>query len=850
MNNKAGKRSKWKSSKDAAAAAAEERQNRAANLESDSGPPCPCMSLVSTDSVKCLLDEHAARYKLQRDVWLCSCVLCAQGAEGTPSAVSSAKKGSASKSDCCNEGATTWVKKKSKGDPTSLSAQPPPPGDFTCMSCMNTFCKRHMKDHFFDNKKKIAEKKKGKGASRLEHSVFFCFRESTAASRRFVYFCQSCDFYFENVMAMDAFDSVEDDVVDGIPVCNGRALGFELPDISERIGQMMCDAFGGRFPTKNAANGNDDDDLEGGKKRKKKRRHDGETEEDSMARKALKQKRLQIQRANGIVGITNFGNTCFYNATVQCLLRCRALVVGMTRGLTDDAIAGPITATVKALMLMSLPESFDTSIVGGMDAAARSLLKQLGKRNFMYTLGEQHDAHELLLDVLNGIGDEFDLRQSSSHVVGEGSANAAAMSGQQFQPSPTLALRNVLRCTVRCHSCLHETCTDEPTFCLGVAVPNDRNGEAAFLEHLLKGSNGSTVLTGDNAFVCGRCCGEAFRGQARRAEIDRVNRLRAVAESAAGEDLQALLNTTFVPKSAPADDSGSEDDTDGDDDEDDGLDATVQAARAAAGVEVPSGNNASAADSPPPSSQSAVTLNLPELLTAEPNVVEPVMISPVPSVSLPHQQASAAAAPEAAQEGDCRNFVDATLVRSVASLATCVVVHLQRFSPNMVTMSWDKTHRHVHFPLVIDGAALCGQEPPQPDPREEAVGVLASAFPKVPRAVIGAVLDSCCGDANTATMLLEEGVYMEPTLLAPRNQSSNAIPEAPSAPRHAQYELVGVVVHRGRSMHGGHYTSYVRAAGTGSPWLHCNDSVVDVVREDEVLNSEAYMLFYQARPQQ
>ena len=53
------------------------------------------------------------------------------------------------------------------------------------------------------------------------------------------------------------------------------------------------------------------------------------------------------------------------------------------------------------------------------------------------------------------------------------------------------------------------------------------------------------------------------------------------------------------------------------------------------------------------------------------------------------------------------------------------------------------------------------------------------------------------------------------------------------------YELFGVVVHEG-SISTGHYTVYIKNSGH---WYKCDDSVVSLVNQDEVLNSNAYLLF-------
>eukprot|EP01105_Mastigella_eilhardi_P005021 TRINITY_DN16770_c1_g1_i3.p2 TRINITY_DN16770_c1_g1~~TRINITY_DN16770_c1_g1_i3.p2 ORF type:complete len:396 (+),score=91.87 TRINITY_DN16770_c1_g1_i3:1443-2630(+) len=62
------------------------------------------------------------------------------------------------------------------------------------------------------------------------------------------------------------------------------------------------------------------------------------------------------------------------------------------------------------------------------------------------------------------------------------------------------------------------------------------------------------------------------------------------------------------------------------------------------------------------------------------------------------------------------------------------------------------------------------------------------------------------------------------------------------------YELYGVVEHSG-SMDGGHYTAHVRCGHSGM-WYYCSDTHVNPVTLQDVLRAEAYILFYEQRPQQ
>jgi ubiquitin C-terminal hydrolase len=61
------------------------------------------------------------------------------------------------------------------------------------------------------------------------------------------------------------------------------------------------------------------------------------------------------------------------------------------------------------------------------------------------------------------------------------------------------------------------------------------------------------------------------------------------------------------------------------------------------------------------------------------------------------------------------------------------------------------------------------------------------------------------------------------------------------------YNLVAVVCHSGRGMDSGHYTTYARPpASDGSSWLYFDDAKVrHGVEPDDVLASQAYMLFYE-----
>lgn len=46
--------------------------------------------------------------------------------------------------------------------------------------------------------------------------------------------------------------------------------------------------------------------------------------------------------------------------------------------------------------------------------------------------------------------------------------------------------------------------------------------------------------------------------------------------------------------------------------------------------------------------------------------------------------------------------------------------------------------------------------------------------------------------------------------------------------------MVGVVTHKGRSANGGHYIGWVHASG--DEWFCCDDSVVTIVKTEDIMN--------------
>ena len=60
------------------------------------------------------------------------------------------------------------------------------------------------------------------------------------------------------------------------------------------------------------------------------------------------------------------------------------------------------------------------------------------------------------------------------------------------------------------------------------------------------------------------------------------------------------------------------------------------------------------------------------------------------------------------------------------------------------------------------------------------------------------------------------------------------------------FDLAGVVNHHGRAINQGHYSAFCKDSGSDT-WLLFNDKEVSMAAPDEVLASQAYLLFYERK---
>jgi len=163
------------------------------------------------------------------------------------------------------------------------------------------------------------------------------------------------------------------------------------------------------------------------------------------------------------------------------------------------------------------------------------------------------------------------------------------------------------------------------------------------------------------------------------------------------------------------------------------------------------------------------------------------------------------------------------------SLPPVVIVHAQRFRLQAMgaTARYVKDDKQLGFPLRIDFRPWMLRDSP--------VETAGASSPNEERAH-GALHAGACADPGAAT-LTTEGDSGAGKLI----QGIVAQTQSPVKAHPTEYELFGVVCHHGATLSGGHYTAYVKA---GAGWRHASDASVSAATEQQVLASQAYLLFY------
>ena len=204
-----------------------------------------------------------------------------------------------------------------------------------------------------------------------------------------------------------------------------------------------------------------------------------------MVRKREKDKACDEAEGGGMgaKGLTNLGNTCFFNSVMQNLVRTRPFMdhmAGREDGPWENA-GSLCEAMVEFCDEMSSP--------GGGTVKPSSLLAEVIRQEPRYGGGHQHDSHEALFAILDRMRTEeikrikeeveaaTDAAGASKDGGGDGVGKEQEENGKRGKrgPPPRTFVDDTFAFTLRhctvCHTCGSESSRDESFLDLSLAIP-------------------------------------------------------------------------------------------------------------------------------------------------------------------------------------------------------------------------------------------------------------------------------------------------------------------------------------------------------------------------------------------
>eukprot|EP01062_Namystynia_karyoxenos_P028235 TRINITY_DN21429_c0_g3_i1.p1 TRINITY_DN21429_c0_g3~~TRINITY_DN21429_c0_g3_i1.p1 ORF type:complete len:761 (+),score=236.49 TRINITY_DN21429_c0_g3_i1:98-2284(+) len=502
------------------AAANDEPGGDCTEADADAGL-CPCALELKVGELQRMLDRNALRRGLCEDC------------ERTPQAAPAPKN---ARGKDIKAAAQSRLKRGAKSQNAAPAPLPPPAICLSCGACCclkQSHAQRHCKDATAGKTKKAKSHTLSKS-----HTLFLLPTGRSSAARGY---CVHCSVPVALRLPSTPSGDFGEDEEGGYAAVDDRGYLLDDTDARERFEQcseLVLSLFG-------AANSSFDpswlaDYAEGGGNKKKKKHKKGFSQGGGRRGRGVSEQALSV----GLHGLQNFGNTCFFNATVQCVAATPGLSLG------SGGVAGALSAAAHALLL-----KMRTSGGGGVLAQLRGLLGALRQASPMFQGGGQHDAQECLRFMFGRIELEC---VAAAQKKGEPAAAAP-------QSSPLLAAYGgKLGSKVTCGTC--GCCTETPEDCYDLSVPLHRSVAAAVASFFVP------EPLGKDSYLCAVCNKAAYEAKVREKEEARQREVAAQTARQAEErvDLAKLLSEEASDDEG--DGSGEEDEEedeegDGDDDE-------------------------------------------------------------------------------------------------------------------------------------------------------------------------------------------------------------------------------------------------------------------------------------------
>ena len=202
--------------------------------------------------------------------------------------------------------------------------------------------------------------------------------------------------------------------------------------------------------------------------------------------------RVHAAHSSSLIGLNNLGNTCFLNSGIQCLGHTRLLREYFLKrqylyDMTPAAAKDPISLAVSFDNIISdlwiNSKHISNKALRGTSPSKpyvdmSSFHEIFTKKYSAFTAGEQHDAHEALETLLNGLGEELNRSTDSKLVEQTPQTDPWKQYLQKHNSAMTYILTGELGSSVVCKRCGPEEDSQEssePFTHLSLPIPYTKN---------------------------------------------------------------------------------------------------------------------------------------------------------------------------------------------------------------------------------------------------------------------------------------------------------------------------------------------------------------------------------------
>ncbi|ORC90946.1 putative ubiquitin hydrolase [Trypanosoma theileri] len=402
---------------------------------------------------------------------------------------------------------------------------------FLCLTCGSFFCLDHTKGHYENERKKCTDSIDNNGRN---HSVFFgvpsceytnCKRHPggkiksifpTFGEQRIKELREGKPFDLEReraIVPLISNDSPNDWIFFIWCVCIGKPFGFRISNNTEsdrllehvkELGFLIAkccflyqkgirldfsvDESGSNRLSKESEDSSSQTRSGGDSQSVHGKTTDGESQ--TVSNPSIKGSSLKVRNTkidpkcsvySRVAGIKNPLNTCYFNAVLQCVLKCQFFTRRLL-SIEESSLPGPLSRSLCNMMRYMNGEGEGDTYPRDVYPYAQAVLRSLCDISPIFSKDEQQDCQELFLCLANGVADEFDEGKSE----------------EQKKKEPRISFEGVMRTEVTCKQCKKHIPREEMFMALSVPVEDS-------IESGLRRLFQPVELKGKDQYACEEC---------------------------------------------------------------------------------------------------------------------------------------------------------------------------------------------------------------------------------------------------------------------------------------------------------------------------------------------------------